>query len=287
MSSKMQPNSPLRYPGGKGKLSNFFAELMKTNGLNNGIYVEPFAGGAAVAVSLLLEGAARKIVINDLDKSIWAFWRTLLDRTEELVEATMSAPLTVDEWMRQKKILQGDNSSVFDLGFATFFMNRTNRSGTLNAGGGLDQQGRYKIDARFNRDGLSDRIRRIAEKSEQIEVHNLDAEDFVQRVLLRLPRDETLAYFDPPYYVKGRALYMNYYHPEDHRSLSRAIKALPYFWCVSYDDVPEARALYSHHRIRRYQLDYCAHSRRKGAEMMVFSRRIRLPLRMRLPSQVS
>lgn len=287
ISSKMMPVSPLRYPGGKGKLSDFFAGLVKTNHLEGGVYAEPFAGGAAVGVHLLLNGLVSRIVINDLDPSIWAFWRAALEYTDEFVDAIMRTPLTVTEWRRQRNIQRDVQSGTFELGFSTFYLNRTNRSGVLNGGpiGGVEQDGTYKLDARFNREALAGRIRRIADRSEQIETHNLDAEDFIQCVLPKLPEENTLVYFDPPYYVKGRALYMSYYDHEDHERLSRAIVSVPHFWCVSYDDVPEVQALYSGHKTRRFQLEYSAHSRRKGAEMMVLSERLRMPQKIRLPSQ--
>jgi len=282
----MPPVSPLRYPGGKGKLSGFFQELVKANKLENGIYVEAFAGGAAVAMGLLLDGMVRKVVINDLDRSVWAFWRALVDRTEEFVDATMRTPLTVDEWTRQREINRDPDSSVFDLGFSTFYLNRTNRSGVLKGGiiGGLDQKGKYKMDARFYRKTLVERMRLIGDRHDQIEIHNLDAEELIHRVLPHLPKDETLVFFDPPYYGKGRALYMSHYDSKDHRSLSRAIIALPHYWCVTYDDIPQAHRLYSGHRIHRFRLDYCAHTRKRGAEMMVFSSRLRKPRIVRLPS---
>jgi DNA adenine methylase len=285
----MVPVSPLRYPGGKGKLSDFFVGLVRANDLEGGAYVEAFAGGAAVGVHLLLQGLVSRVVINDLDRSLWAFWKAVLDRTEEFVDATMSTPLTITEWKRQRNLQRDPQSTVFDLGFSTFYLNRTNHSGVLNGGpiGGLGQDGKYKLNARFNRRALVDRVRSIGERSDQIELHNLDAEEFIKCVLPRLPRDDTLVYFDPPYYTKGRNLYMTYYDHEDHRRLSQAIASVPHLWCVSYDDVPEVHAFYRGHKIRRFQLDYSAHCRRKGAEMMVFSDRLRVPGNVRLPSQVN
>lgn len=283
------PASPLRYPGGKGKLAPFFASLVKTNHLDGGTYVEPFAGGAAVGIRLLLDDVVSKIIINDLDPSIWSFWKSVLERTEEFVDAILKTPLTVAEWKRQRSIQRDSESEMFELGFSTFYLNRTNRSGVLNGGpiGGMDQSGTYKIDARFNRDALAARIRRIADRSEQIDVHNLDAEDFIRCVLSSLPVDNTLVYFDPPYFAKGRDLYMSYYDDDNHNSLMRAIISIPHLWCVSYDDVPEARALYSGHKIRGFKLGYCAHTCREGSEMMVLSRNLKMPRDIRLPSQTS
>jgi DNA adenine methylase len=281
----MVPSSPLRYPGGKGRLLDFFSGIVNANKLRGGVYVEAFAGGAAIGTGLLLNGIVERVVINDLDRSVWAFWKAILEYPERFVDAVSTTPLTIDEWMRQKKIQSAPDPSIFELGFSTFFLNRTNRSGVMNAGviGGLDQEGDYKLDARFNREALTQRIRSIAEMSDKIDIHNLDAEEFIKEILPTFPTDKTLVYFDPPYYVNGKKLYMNYYENEDHQRLSEVIEAIPHFWCVSYDDVKEVRRLYSSHRIIPFQLSYCAHSIRMGKEIMIFSDEMKIPRKPKLP----
>ena len=73
--------SPLRYPGGKNKLSAFIAKICIDNNIN-GHYVEPYSGGASVALFLLLEGFVNKITINDKDRAIYAFWYCVLNKTK-------------------------------------------------------------------------------------------------------------------------------------------------------------------------------------------------------------
>lgn len=65
--------SPLRYPGGKGKVADYFKQIFRDNSLYDGVYVEPYAGGASVALSLLFNEYVSKIIINDIDRSIFAF----------------------------------------------------------------------------------------------------------------------------------------------------------------------------------------------------------------------
>ena len=67
------------------------------------------------------------------------------------------------EWEKQKRIYENTRSE-FLLGFATFFLNRTNYSGVITGGpiGGFEQKGQWKIDARFNKKSLIDRIERIS-----------------------------------------------------------------------------------------------------------------------------
>jgi len=126
--------------------------VIQANGLKDGVYAEPFAGGAGVAIALLLDGYVEQIIINDIDLSVYAFWYSVLNHTEELCEKIVSTSVSMDEWYIQKQVFTDkDPAFLLELGFATFFLNRTNRSGILNAGviGGKYQTGEWKIDARY------------------------------------------------------------------------------------------------------------------------------------------
>lgn len=273
------PASPLRYPGGKGKLSSFFQRLVYLNKLDGGTYVEPFAGGAAVGVELLARGVVGNVVLNDVDRSVWCFWKSALSHTDSFVTEIERVPLTVKEWRRQRSIQRDPDASLFALGFSTFYLNRTNRSGVIDGGviGGLKQNGPYLIDARFNREGLIKRIRQAGDLGDQIELYNLDAEDFIQEVLPETPQRRTLVYFDPPYYGVSQSLYTSHYKNDDHKRLAKAINSSPRHWCVSYNDVPQVRAFYERLRSRSLLLDYSLHDRRKGEEVMFFSHGLSIP----------
>src|SRR5690606_20758450 len=217
--------SPLRYPGGKRKLANFVKLVYRQNNLFGGIYAEPYAGGAAVALSLLFGEYAGRILINDIDRSIFAFWKSVLDETEDLCRLISNAKLSVAEWERQRSVQDSDLASILELGFSTFYLNRTNRSGIIRGGiiGGKEQDGDWKIDARFNKSDLIRRIEKIARYRSRIKVSNLDAAIFLNKLQPELD-SSSLVYLDPPYYVKGGDLYENHYDHEDHEiiaSLSR------------------------------------------------------------------
>ncbi len=231
--------SPLRYPGGKGKLACFVAEVIRTNGLQDGTYVEPYAGGAAVALELLLTGVVRRIAINDLNKPIYEFWRAVLNNTAALVQLIRETDATMATRKRTKLALMENTATGLELAFATFFLSRTNRSGILNGGpiGGIEQKGIWKLDARYNKDALVRRIEKIARMRERISLTNLDAVDFLEKTAPTWPR-KTLVYLDPPYYEKGRDLYYNFYRHDDHASVARATHSLENVrWIISYDDV--------------------------------------------------
>lgn len=272
--------SPLRYPGGKGKLARFLTSVIRENHLSDGLYVEPYAGGAAIACELLLKGVVRKIHINDLDPAIYSFWHSVVHDTEPLLKKIADTPITVDEWERQKRIFRAEvQSPSLALGFAMFFLNRTNRSGILNAGpiGGKGQSGNWKIDARFNKISLTNLISDIAQFSAKINVTQLDAVDLVKSYQFSSP-PRTLIYFDPPYYEKGRHLYYNYYSEDDHKQVSNSIRRLTTCnWIVSYDDVEPIRALYADEACLRYQIGYSARNVVQGSEAMFFSESLDIP----------
>ena len=205
--------TPLRYPGGKAKLARFVKKLLEKNDLLDGHYVEPYAGGAGIAVELLLQEYVSHIHINDINRPVHAFWKSVLHNTEELLQLIKDTKPSVRAWDKQKKIY-GNQSEHDDLalGFATFFLNRTNRSGILNGGmiGGRDQSGEWKIDARYNAKALADRVVAIAKLKRSITLTKLDAEIFLKRKVSKLPPN-TLIYLDPPYYAKGKALYHDFY----------------------------------------------------------------------------
>lgn len=275
--SHMRDASPLRYPGGKWRIAAFFERVIRLNGLTCTQYVEPYAGGASLALSLLFRERVSEIHLNDLDPAIHAFWHSVLTRNRDFIQLLEETPVTPDEWSKQKAVYTKDSrAGKFALGFATFFLNRTNHSGILNGGmiGGRKQGGQWKIDARFNRSELRTRIERIGSFRNRI---HLSCEDAIEFLRSRRFKSTSLIYLDPPYYRTGRRLYLNAYKPGNHAALSEYILGLKSHWIVSYDDVPEIQELYKNVRSRRIHLLHTARSARNGDEVLFFSPGLRIP----------
>jgi DNA adenine methylase len=270
----MVNRSPLRYPGGKSRLTNFITSIIKDNCMVGGTYVEPFAGGSGVALNLLMEKTVDNIVINDKDRSIYAFWYAILNHQKEFITKIIDTDITIDEWNKQREIQQKkETSSLFDLGFSTFFLNRCNRSGIIKAGviGGIKQSGKWKIDARFNKPALIDKIKNIYNKRKNIRICNFDAISLINTIIPKLNQENTLIYFDPPYYEKGQQLYMNFFEHDDHVCLANKIKEMSYKWIVSYDDVKPIKKMYDDYKDITYLLRYTAGSKRHGSEIIFIS----------------
>ena len=273
LTSKSRKNyhSPLRYPGGKTSLLPFFEKIIKDHDLEKITYIEPFAGGAGAALALLLSGKVGRIVINDLDRAIYAFWKSSVFSSAKFIKKIKKTPVTVSEWKKQKEIYNDPKANLFDLGFATFFLNRTNTSGILDGGliGGLKQKSKYKIDARFNKDALIERIQQIALYKDKISIFNKDGLRLIGEYL---NKKNAFIYLDPPYFEKGATLYLNHYKKEDHEALANQLnKNSDAFWLLTYDNKKEIKSLYPNRRIINFSLNYNAYESRKGREVMILS----------------
>jgi DNA adenine methylase len=269
----MQSYSPLRYPGGKSQISRLIATIIERNNLVGGSYAEPYAGGAGVALFLLLHGYMTDIFINDIDYSIYAFWYSVIKNTDELCKMINDTPVSLDNWAVQKGIQKGTkNHTLLEVGFSTFFLNRTNRSGILNGGiiGGHQQNGNYKIDCRYNKIDLINRIQQIADRGDAVHVSNLDAIKFLNNYE-HLFGPRALIYLDPPYYNKGQKLYVNFYTHDNHVQLKEYISNMNGNWIVTYDDTEAISNLYSDCNKINLAINYFAAEKRKGAELLFYS----------------
>lgn len=273
-------STPLRYPGGKGKFCHFIKQVFEANQLLDGHYAEPYAGGAGVALELLFHEYASNIHINDFDPAVYAFWAAAVNHTDDLCQLISDTKVNMENWHKYRAIMDSsEEHCLLDLAMATFFLNRTNRSGILKAGviGGKAQSGKWKLDVRFNKDDLIRRIDLIGRYKNRIKVYNLDAKQFLDVLVPELPV-KSLIYLDPPYYVKGAGLYRNFYSHEDHVQIAEALSQVDKPWIVSYDNVPEIKGIYSDYRQDEYFLSYTAQLKKKGSEVMIYGPGIIAPL---------
>lgn len=267
-------SSPLRYPGGKTRLANKLLEAIEKNfdQKEKVILVEPYAGGAGASLSLLFAKKVEKIVINDLDKAIFTFWKIAVSDTDYLISKIRRTDITIEEWKRQKAIY-ASTKNKHKLAFATLFLNRTNRSGIMNGGpiGGTDQSGIWKVNARFTKKTIIDRLQKIKEFRNKIEVCNLDGIELLKKLEERKNRNKYFIFLDPPYFQKGQSLYLNHYSNKDHEKLSEFLgKSSFKKWVMTYDDVPYIKKLYTKMRTKGFAIQHNAYESKIGREVMIF-----------------
>lgn len=268
--------TPLRYPGGKSSLSGLLSALIDNCAPVSQTYVEPYAGGAGAGLNLLFNGCIEDIVINDLDPAIFCFWKSVTENNARFLERLSEIDISIEEWYKQRDIYRKhDLRKKFDLGFATFFLNRCNRSGIIKGGviGGYKQDGLYKLDARFNRGKLISKIRKIGQYADRITVLKLDG----KCVFEKYGSDaRSLIYLDPPYVQQGMSLYMNAFENKDHISLANMVTKSSYRasnWIVTYDcsELISSKKCYGDLNIYKYALRYSAQQKRNECEYLICS----------------
>lgn len=267
--------SPLRYPGGKSRIFPFVSHLIEENEMKGIAYAEPYAGGAGLALKLLIEGWVDHIYINDLNPSIYSFWKVLLTKTEEFCNWLSSVDVTMENWKIFKEIQKKQDSvDEFDLAKSTLFLNRTNISGVIKGGpiGGISQNGKYKIDARFNKTELIKKIKLIASYKDKIHLSNDDGLVFLKKISRK--HEDVFVYLDPPYYKKAADLYMNFFTDKNHEELCAIMSSYRKRWIISYDREDFVLNLYGKYKKIEYQLAQYA-SNRIGKEVLIFDARVK------------
>jgi DNA adenine methylase len=276
--------SPLRYPGGKTSLYDFLKKTITANNIVDGIYVEAFAGGAGAALKLLMLEDVYEIHLNDKDEMVYKFWYAILNHTQEFIQMIRDCELNMKEWNYRKQILQDENLrqrlSDLEIGFTTFYLNRCNRSGIIKAGaiGGNEQNGEWKMDARFNKSDLIDKIQKIAYYKDRIKIYNKDAVVFLKLIEKNIDEKQNLLlYLDPPYVEQGEGLYNVFYKKIDHITLSKFLQKQSISnWIVSYDDHPLIHRIYKEVRKNIFEFNYFANKTKVGRELVICSKNCRM-----------
>lgn len=264
--------SPLRYPGGKYKIFDKVKNLIEINELGNRSYVEPFAGGFGIGLGLLRDNIVETAILNDFDPHIYNFWHTILNNPDEFIQIMMDAPITIDEREQQKRIYDDAQADQINDGFATFFLNRVNFSGVITGGpiGGFEQSGTYKLDCRFNKDEIRNKVEKVASLRDRIELYNYDASELIAHHLQERIQ-ESFFNIDPPYVEKGHRLYTNFFKEENHRNFERTIaeNLRDGCWIITYDDCELIRDIYKDYRMFDYNILHNAGGSVQGKEVVI------------------
>lgn len=244
----MKSTSPLRYPGGKARFTNFIWEAVDASGERADVFVEPFCGGAGAAIALLEAGHVQRVALNDVDPLVASFWKVVFGKSRRtrhdinwLIDRVDSAELTLDEWRRQKLLTP---SSVREAAWKCLYLNRTSFNGILHKSGpigGWDQKNRT-LDIRFNREKLVARLRELYQLHNQVE--RVDCVNWMQFASWYKRSKSAYFYFDPPYYHQAEQLYRYVFSENQHVAMRDYLIDFVTPWMLSYDDAPEVRSLY-------------------------------------------
>lgn len=274
-------DSPFRYPGGKTQLYNFITQLLSVNSTHD-TYIEPFAGGAGIPIKLLVNHKINNVWINDYDKAIYSVWDAILNRPDALIERIDEVPFdyltkhligpefSIEYWKAQKNMYlkRKNHQHSLDLAFATLFLNRTNTSGIIAAGplGGLTQNSKTQIYARFNKRTLIDKINLIHSFKPQIKLTRLNALDMIPLMRSSVNPKNSFIFFDPPYYEQGQGLYYSSFNEQGHKDLAKEILSLKqYHWITTYDTAPQIQEDYKMAKQKyEYSLNYTSNNRNRG-----------------------
>ncbi len=280
--------SPLRYPGGKRRLAPYVAATLAENDLRPNVFVEPYAGGASVALELLHFDLVDKVVLGDQDALITSFWQTVVSDVDWLCEQVEQISLDLALWERMKV---GRFRSRRSMALACLYLNRTSFNGSLHpsAGpiGGKAQVSEYAIGCRFPRERLIQRLRACAAMGDRIEVAApQDAMRTLRETRDRAHRDERSVFFylDPPFWSKSDKLYRRSFTELDHEHLADALHWVSDPFLLSYDPAPEVVELYKGHRAATtalIELLYTGSARSAGRELVI-SNLPKLPAETRL-----
>lgn len=271
----MKPsNTPLRYPGGKTWLLEYVKKFISFHELRPRAIIEPYGGSASVSVGLLRSNMVQEAFVSEKDPLVVAFWKAVLYRNEEFIEKVTSLNITLDTWISFRKFLVKESTRFdeMDLAVAFLFFNRTNFSGIIKGGplGGKKQQSAYKLDCRFNRKKIIERIKRLRSLEGRLHVVECDGLSFMQEMVK--PKTENLFFYvDPPYFGAGRDLYRFYFSEVDHQKLSDFLISLDFPWLLSYDDAVFIRTLYQENNRFPVFTDYQSGHLKRGVQELLIS----------------
>ena len=286
--------SPLRYPGGKGAMTPFLADVFQSQATNMDVevWVEPFAGGAGAGLSLLARGAVDETWLVERNPALAAFWRHLV--SEEGAEMTArvrggEVPTLADFYDARAlvhDVIDADtpvpDDDLREVAWATLVVNRCSRSGIIGDRkvgpiGGRAQAGRDTVASRWA-DSLADRLALVHGLRSSVRVMEGDGISYVEELAGSGIEEEVLVFADPPYVAEGPRLYSKSFGRGEHERLATALRTLPATpWMVTYDAHPEVLSLYDQECVMEFGIGYSAAGARCASEYAVCGPMLVLP----------
>lgn len=262
--------SPLRYPGGKTWLIPHIREWLRRT--DPEILIEPFAGGATVSLTAVMEELASRAVMMEIDRDVAAFWRAALEHGAELQERVRRFEPTVE---RVRELERLAPATLADHGFRTLALNRTRRGGVLAPGASFCRKGENGkgVLSRWYPETLAKRLAAIEKYAGRFVFMEGDGEKALP-ILLRGWGRKAAIFVDPPYTAQGgkRAGSRLYAHSDiDHARLFAMLAEHGSNFLMTYDAAPEIVDLVRRHGFRAVRLSMKNGHHNRLSELVITS----------------
>lgn len=238
--------SPFRYPGGKTWLVPTIRKWLRSRKIQPKLFIEPFAGGGIVSLTVAFEKLSDQILMVELDEEVAAVWEAIITGDGQwLAETIRNFDLTIDS---VNKVLTEEDQTIRSRAFKTILKNRVYHGGILAPGSGMIKYGENGkgISSRWYPNTLSKRILSIHHIRSRIQFIHGDGLEIINRY----KDDSDVCFFiDPPYTASkkraGSRLYK--YFELNHQALFSVIENIKGDFIMTYDDADEIASLAKNH----------------------------------------
>jgi DNA adenine methylase len=238
--SAVKHRSPFRYPGGKTWLVPMVRKWLLTLPKPIKHFVEPFAGGAIVSLSVLFDDLVESITLIEKDTNVGVVWQTVVDGgAVELADMIVNFQVT-EENVRILLDTVHAPHEILDKAFATIVRNRVQRGGIMAPGASLMRNGENGrgLKSRWYPETLKNRLLDLHMRHSHMRFHSGDGIKFIQT---NAKDSEIVWFIDPPYTIAGRRLYL---HSDiDHDKLFAEVAKLTGHFLMTYDNTQQIRDL--------------------------------------------
>lgn len=275
--------SPLRYPGGKGRMGPYLADLMASQYglLEVEIWAEPFAGGLGAGLHVLAADVAEEVWFCETNPALAALWRMIRTDLDDLARRIELTNPTIDLFYASREMVKNAATTGGhddqELAVAALILNRCSRSGIVapNVGpiGGKDQAGKYTVKSRFDPAKVAARLRALSPYTQRLRQYDCSGIEFLRGLDGGVGiEEEMLAFVDPPYTDVGNDLYGRGMSVAEHRELAWILNTSPMRWALTYDATPHIWTdWYPNRAVMEYGISHSAHKQHADTEYLIVS----------------
>ncbi len=260
MSPKNSVRPFLRYPGSKYNAAKFIEPYWSNLDFNE--YREPFLGSGAIFFRI------PKVEIswlNDSDDELINVFQVVANKdSRSKLQSRIESFVPTKESFEELKAWQP--KTKFDRAYRYFIINRTSYSGIMK----MPNWGFHETKS-VQPDKWATRLEDAGRKLAGAKITSLDFEELISAG----SSNSVWMFLDPPYYsADQKRAYVNYFQLNDHLRLASSLRETKHRFCLTYDNCPEIKELYSWANIN--EIDWRYHTansnvttRKMGKELII------------------